>query len=148
MISSNVYISLLRSVCPPSELVTDFGSQFVNDLLVHFHQETGINYHATIPYCKEENGIVVRANKEANRHLRNILFDLDPVKLVTVTAIDRTDAQQCRETTTRGFTKYTTIWLLHLSIFIYSDRPGCFWRDTTVNIGFCRHTHRTTGTHY
>ena len=32
----------------PLELVTDFGSQFVNDFLTHFHQETGIN--ATLRY--------------------------------------------------------------------------------------------------
>ena len=47
----------------PLELVTDFGSQFVNDLLTHFHQETGIKHHTTTPYSKEENGIVERANK-------------------------------------------------------------------------------------
>jgi hypothetical protein len=29
----------------------------------------------TIPYSKEENGVVERANKEVNRHIRNILFD-------------------------------------------------------------------------
>ena len=57
------------------ELVTDFGSQFVNDMLTHFHQETGIKHHTTIPYSKEENGIVEGANKEVNRHIRNILFD-------------------------------------------------------------------------
>ena len=28
----------------------------------------------TIPYSKEENGIVERANKEVNRHIRNIIF--------------------------------------------------------------------------
>ena len=39
----------------PLELVTDFGSQFVNDLLTHFHQETDIKHHTTILYSKEEN---------------------------------------------------------------------------------------------
>ena len=75
--------ALWRHTCrftAPLELVTDFGSQFVNDLLTHFHQETGIKHHTTIPYSKEENGIVERANKEVNRHIRNILFDLGPVK--------------------------------------------------------------------
>ena len=64
----------------PLELVTDFGSQFVIDLLSHFHQETGIKHHTTIPYSKEENGIVERVDKEVNRHIRNIFFDLGPVK--------------------------------------------------------------------
>ena len=58
--------ALWRHTCrftAPLELVTDFGSQFVNDLLTHFHQETGIKHHTTIPYSKEENGIVERAYK-------------------------------------------------------------------------------------
>jgi transposase InsO family protein len=59
----------------PLEIVTDFGSQFVNQMLQHFFQESGIRHHTTIPYSKEENGIVERANKEVNRHIRNILFD-------------------------------------------------------------------------
>ena len=47
-----------------SELITDFGSQFFNDLLTHFHQETVIKHDTTIPFSKEENGAVDRANKE------------------------------------------------------------------------------------
>ena len=45
------------------ELVTDFGSQFVNNLLTYFHQEAGIKHHRTIPYSKEENGSVECENK-------------------------------------------------------------------------------------
>jgi transposase InsO family protein len=70
--------ALFRHCCrftTPLELVTDFGSQFVNQLLSHFNEMTGIKHHTTIPYSKEENGIVERANKEVNRHIRNILFD-------------------------------------------------------------------------
>ena len=73
--------ALRRYTCrftEPLELVTDFGSQFVNDLLTHFHQEKGIKHHTTIPYSTEENGIVESANKEVNRHIGNILFDLGP----------------------------------------------------------------------
>ena len=58
----------------PLELVSGFGSQFVNGLLTHFHQDTGFKHHATIPFFKEENGIVERANKEVNQHIRNVLF--------------------------------------------------------------------------
>ena len=70
--------ALWRHTCrftSPLEIVTDYGSQFVNQMLAHFHDITGIKYHMTIPYSKEENGIVERANKEVNRHIRNILFD-------------------------------------------------------------------------
>jgi len=47
----------------------------MNQMLTHFFEITGIKHHMTIPYSKEENGIVERANKEVNRHIRNILFD-------------------------------------------------------------------------
>ena len=57
------------------EIVTDFGSQFMNLLLTHFNVEPGIKHHTTIPYSKEENRIVEWANKEVNRHIRNILFN-------------------------------------------------------------------------
>ena len=42
--------TLWRHTCrftAPLELVTNFVSQFVNDLLTHFHQETGIKHHIT-----------------------------------------------------------------------------------------------------
>ena len=64
----------------PLEFITDFGSQFVNNLLAHFHQEMGITHHTTIPYSKEENGTVERANKEVNHYIRNIFFDVGNVK--------------------------------------------------------------------
>ena len=66
--------ALWRHTCrftAPLEIVTDFGSQFMN----HLNAETGIKHHTTIPYSEEENEIVERANKEVNRHIRNILFD-------------------------------------------------------------------------
>ena len=34
-----------------------------------------VPYFSSIPYSKEENGIVERGNKEVNRHIRNILSD-------------------------------------------------------------------------
>ena len=64
----------------PLEIVTDYGSQFVNQMLTHFHELTGVRHHMTIPYSKEENGIVERAYKEVNRHIRNIIFDKDIIK--------------------------------------------------------------------
>jgi hypothetical protein len=40
-----------------------------------FMRVAGVTRIDTAPYSKEENGIVERANKEVNRHLRNIMFD-------------------------------------------------------------------------
>ncbi len=36
----------------------------------------GIQHHLTTAYSKEENAIVERANKEVNRYIRNIMFDI------------------------------------------------------------------------
>ena len=56
--------ALWRHTCrftAPLEIVTDFGSQFMNQLLTHFNAETGIKHHTTIPYSKEENGLIRRS---------------------------------------------------------------------------------------
>ena len=59
----------------PSEIVSDNGTQFVNKLIEAFTQAAGIE-HATIhAYSHEENGIVERANKEVNRHLRTMTYE-------------------------------------------------------------------------
>ena len=57
------------------ELVTDQGTQFVNETLTEYLNVAGLLKIETIPYSKEENSIVERANKEVNRHLRNVIFD-------------------------------------------------------------------------
>jgi predicted metal-dependent HD superfamily phosphohydrolase len=59
----------------PHTITTDNGSQFMNEMFEHLTREFGVNHIRTIPYSKEENGIVERANKEVNRHIRNITFD-------------------------------------------------------------------------
>jgi hypothetical protein len=47
----------------------------MNDLFKSIANIEGITHVRTIPYSKEENGLVERANKEINRYLRNIMFD-------------------------------------------------------------------------
>ena len=63
----------------PNEIMTDKGSQFMNETLTKFANLAGITHLSSIPYSKEENGIVERANKEVNRLIRNILFDHDVI---------------------------------------------------------------------
>jgi len=63
----------------PLEIMTDYGSQFMKKTLEGFAALSGIRHHSNIPYSKEENGIVGRANKEVNRHIRNILSDKECV---------------------------------------------------------------------
>ena len=60
----------------PLEIMTDYGSQFMNMTLAAL---SCVKHHASITYSKEENDIVERANKEVNRHIRNILSDKDCV---------------------------------------------------------------------
>jgi hypothetical protein len=59
----------------PSQIQSDGGSQFVNDLVAEFIKLLGCENITTLAYSKEENAIVERTNKEVLRHLRNILFD-------------------------------------------------------------------------
>ena len=59
----------------PSQLQSDNGSQFVNNLIEDFIRLLGCENIHTLAYSKEENAIVERANKEVLRHLRNIIFD-------------------------------------------------------------------------
>jgi hypothetical protein len=51
----------------------------MNQTLTHLATLFGMKNHVSIPYSKEENGIVERANKEVNRHIRNIVADKDCV---------------------------------------------------------------------
>ena len=60
----------------PSQLVTDNGTQFKNELTEALNTLLGLNHKFTFPYSKEENGLVERVNKEVMRHMRNIIFDL------------------------------------------------------------------------
>jgi transposase InsO family protein len=59
----------------PTSITTDNGTQYMNSLFEQLSKQLGFTHTRSIPYSKEENGIAERANKEVNRHLRNIIFD-------------------------------------------------------------------------
>ena len=59
----------------PKELLSDNGTQFVNELIREFLLLVNSNHLLTTPYSKEENGLVERANKEVLRHLQNMVYD-------------------------------------------------------------------------
>ena len=67
----------------PLEIVIDYGSQFLNQLLTVLMEETqchqNITWH-TIQYSEIKNDIVKCANKDVNRHIRNILLDKEEFK--------------------------------------------------------------------
>ena len=54
---------------------SDRGSHFANELIKLFLEATGTPHNLTLAYSKQENAIVERSNKEANRYLRAFLFD-------------------------------------------------------------------------
>ena len=59
----------------PAQIMTDEGTQFVNQLWEQLTDYMGSEKLESFPASKEENSMVERANKEVVRHLRNILFD-------------------------------------------------------------------------
>ena len=58
-----------------SELLSDGGSQYVNEIIDQVLLLIGIKHDITLAYSKEENSLVERCNKEVLRHLKNIIFD-------------------------------------------------------------------------
>ena len=58
---------------------SDKGSHFANDLIKEFLFITGTPHNLTLSYSKQENGVVERANREVNRHLRALTFETNEV---------------------------------------------------------------------
>jgi hypothetical protein len=59
----------------PSTILSDNGTQFVNNTCDELTKLLRISHKLTTPYSHEENAIVERANREVMRHLRAIMFD-------------------------------------------------------------------------
>jgi transposase InsO family protein len=64
----------------PSQILSDNGPQYVNELIKEFTKLIGTEYITTLAYSKEENAIVERANKETLRHLKAIIFDKNVIE--------------------------------------------------------------------
>jgi hypothetical protein len=60
----------------PAMIRSDNGSQFINELIRLITSMLHLKHNHILPYSKEENGLVERANKEVNRHLRAILLEM------------------------------------------------------------------------
>jgi transposase InsO family protein len=61
----------------PYLIKSDRGAAYISRLIKEVTELMGVELAHTMAYCKEENSIVERANKEVERHLRNIIFDKD-----------------------------------------------------------------------
>ena len=58
----------------PSQIISDNGPQYHNELIQQFCTLTGSQQLLTVPYSKEENSIVERANKEVLRYIRDLCY--------------------------------------------------------------------------
>jgi hypothetical protein len=78
----NAAVSLLshfgRFGCP-TQLRSDRGSHFVNEVISDLLQLVGVQQQLTLSYSKEENSLVERSNKEVNRHLQALTFDKNTI---------------------------------------------------------------------
>ncbi len=64
----------------PKEIISDNGTQFVNDIISKFIKLFGAQQLLTLPNSKEENAIVERVNKEIMKHLRHWIYDKNIVE--------------------------------------------------------------------
>ena len=74
-LTANVLLNHFGRFGCPHQLLSDNGSQFVNNIIEELIKLIGTQFITTLAYSKEENAIVERANKEVLRHLRAIIFD-------------------------------------------------------------------------
>ncbi len=58
----------------PTQIQTDKGSQFENQLMEELFRSIGVHHLINLAYSKEENAIVERVNKKVMRHPRGIIF--------------------------------------------------------------------------
>ena len=60
----------------PMRILSDNGSQFVNEAMNSLIHIMGTDYVHTMAYSSEENAIVERAQKEILRHARAMVFSV------------------------------------------------------------------------
>jgi transposase InsO family protein len=59
----------------PSQLLSDRGSHFVNEVITEFTSLVRTQQCLTLAYSFQQNSIVERVNKETNRHIRSLTFE-------------------------------------------------------------------------
>jgi len=79
VVASALLQHIVRYGCP-SQIQSDNGPQFVNEIIEEFTKLIDTEYIYTLQYSKEENAMVERENKEVLRHLRNIIFDKNVIE--------------------------------------------------------------------
>ena len=74
-------LSAARAICQwvsrfgaPSQILSDNGPQYHNEMIKQLCDMVGSQQILTMPYSKEENSMVERANREVTRFLRDVLL--------------------------------------------------------------------------
>jgi hypothetical protein len=73
--AAKALLQTIGRVGQPVQILSDNGSHFVNKVIQELTTVIGTEKVNTMAYSKEENSMVERSNREAMRHLRNIIFD-------------------------------------------------------------------------
>jgi transposase InsO family protein len=64
----------------PTQLLSDRGSHFVNEVITEFTSLIGTDHCLTLAYSSQQNSIVERVNKEINRHIRSLTFESNSIE--------------------------------------------------------------------
>jgi transposase InsO family protein len=64
----------------PTQLLSDRGPQFVNEVIKEFLPLVGTEHCLTLAYSSQQNAIVERVNKEINRHIRSLTFKTSSIE--------------------------------------------------------------------
>ena len=63
----------------PTQLRSDRGPHFVSNVIKEFLPLVGTQHCLTLAYSSQQNAIVERVNKEVNRHIRSLTFELNSI---------------------------------------------------------------------
>jgi len=73
--AANCLVSIFGRYGIPESILSDKGSQYVNQVIDKLLSICEVKHNTTVPYRHEGNGIVERVNHEVMNHLRNIIYD-------------------------------------------------------------------------
>ena len=93
----------------PAYIQSDKGSQFGNEVISEVIKIMGTEHITTLPYSKEENSIVERANKEVMRHLRAFVFDIGTRRMVYETTLSKQNYELFCTQCYRNITSFLTV---------------------------------------
>jgi hypothetical protein len=75
IVAANVLLQHFGRYGCAYQLLSDCGSQYVNEIVEELIKLIGTENIQILAYSKEENSIVERSNKEILRHIRALIFD-------------------------------------------------------------------------